>query len=37
MVRLVLPETASKQAEVLGTGPEAAPAVVGMLQEIGVV
>jgi electron transfer flavoprotein beta subunit len=37
MVRLVLPQTASKQAEVLGTGPDAAPAVVRMLQEIGVV
>ncbi len=37
MVRLVLPQTASKEAEVLGTGPEAAPAVVRVLQEIGVV
>ena len=37
MVRLVLPETSSKQAEVLGTGPDAAPAVVRVLQEIGVV
>jgi electron transfer flavoprotein beta subunit len=37
MVRLVLPETSSKQAEVLGRGPEAAPAVVEVLQEIGVV
>jgi electron transfer flavoprotein beta subunit len=37
MVRLVLPQTASKQAEVLGRGPEAAPAVVRVLQEIGVV
>ncbi len=36
MVRLVLPEGSSKQAEVLGHGPEAAPAVVEMLQEIGV-
>jgi electron transfer flavoprotein beta subunit len=36
MVRLVLPEGSSKQAEVLGRGPEAAPAVVEMLQEIGV-
>jgi electron transfer flavoprotein beta subunit len=36
MVRLVLPSTSSKQAEILGRGPEAAPAVVGMLQEIGV-
>lgn len=37
MVRLVLPEGSSKQAEVLGRGPEAAPAVVSILQEIGVV
>lgn len=36
MVRLVLPETSSKQAEVLGRGPEAAPAVVEILQSIGV-
>ena len=37
MVRLVLPEGSSKQAQVLGHGPEAAPAVVEILQEIGVV
>jgi electron transfer flavoprotein beta subunit len=37
MVRLVLPETSSKQAEILGRGPEAAPAVVEILQSIGVV
>ena len=37
MVRLVLPEGTSKQAEILGRGPEAAPAVVSILQEIGVV
>jgi electron transfer flavoprotein beta subunit len=36
MVRLVLPEASAKQAEVLGRGPEAAPAVVSILQEIGV-
>jgi electron transfer flavoprotein beta subunit len=36
MVRLVLPEGTSKQAEVLGHGAEAAPAVVAMLSEIGV-
>jgi electron transfer flavoprotein beta subunit len=36
MVRLVLPETSSKQAELLGRGPEAAPAVVEVLQQIGV-
>jgi electron transfer flavoprotein beta subunit len=37
MVRLVLPAGSSKQAEVLGHGPEAASAVVEILQEIGVV
>jgi electron transfer flavoprotein beta subunit len=37
MVRLVLPPGSSKQAEVLGHGPEAAPAVVQILQEIGLV
>jgi electron transfer flavoprotein beta subunit len=37
MRRLVLPETSSKQAEILGHGPEAAPAVVRILQEIGVI
>jgi electron transfer flavoprotein beta subunit len=37
MVRLALPEGSSKQAEVLGRGPEAAPAVVEILQQIGVV
>jgi electron transfer flavoprotein beta subunit len=36
MVRLVLPASSSKQAEVLGHGPEAAPAVVEILQSIGV-
>ena len=36
MVRLVLPPSSSKQAEVLGRGPEAAPAVVEILQSIGV-
>jgi electron transfer flavoprotein beta subunit len=36
MVRLVLPEGSSKQAEVLGHGAEAAPAVVEILQSIGV-
>ena len=36
MRRLVLPQSAGKQAEVLGRGAEAAPAVVGVLQEIGV-
>jgi hypothetical protein len=37
MVRLLLPEGAGKQVEVLGRGPEAAPAVVAVLREIGVV
>ena len=37
MVRLEVPEASAKQAEVLGRGPEAAPAVVEVLQEIGVV
>jgi electron transfer flavoprotein beta subunit len=36
MRRLLLPEGSSKQAEVLGHGPEAAPRVVEMLTEIGV-
>jgi electron transfer flavoprotein beta subunit len=36
MRRLLLPEGSGKQAEVLGRGPEAAPAVVAILQEIGV-
>jgi len=34
-VKLTLPEGASKQAEILGHGPEAAPAVVEMLRRIG--
>jgi electron transfer flavoprotein beta subunit len=36
MVRLQVPPGAGKQAEVLGHGPEAAPKVVEILQEIGV-
>ena len=36
MVRLLLPESSSKQAEVLGRGAEAAPRVVEILTEIGV-
>jgi electron transfer flavoprotein beta subunit len=36
MVRLRLPEGSSKQAEVLGHGPDAAPRVVEILAEIGV-
>ena len=37
MVRLVLPPGSGKQVEILGRGPEAAPAVVSMLQELGLV
>jgi electron transfer flavoprotein beta subunit len=36
MVRLLLPEGSGKQVQVLGQGPEAAPAVVAVLQELGV-
>jgi electron transfer flavoprotein beta subunit len=36
MVRLVVPQGSAKQAEVLGRGPEAAPAVVRVLQDLGV-
>ncbi len=36
MVKLIIPDTSTKQAQVLGRGPEAAPAVVEILQEIGV-
>jgi electron transfer flavoprotein beta subunit len=36
MVRLMLPEGSSKQAEVLGHGADAAPRVVEILSEIGV-
>ncbi|MGH2888942.1 MAG: electron transfer flavoprotein subunit beta/FixA family protein, partial [Solirubrobacteraceae bacterium] len=36
MVRLIVPEGSSKQAEVLGTGADAAPRVVEILQEVGV-
>jgi electron transfer flavoprotein beta subunit len=37
MVRLVLPEASSKQVEILGSGPDAAPKVVEILQEIGAI
>jgi electron transfer flavoprotein beta subunit len=37
MVRLALPPGSSKQAQVLGNGADAAPAVVGVLQELGLV
>jgi electron transfer flavoprotein beta subunit len=36
MLRLVVPESQGKEAEILGRGPEAAPAVVDVLQRIGV-
>jgi electron transfer flavoprotein beta subunit len=36
LVRLVVPEGRSKQAVVLGQGPDAAPAVVDMLGSLGV-
>jgi electron transfer flavoprotein beta subunit len=35
MVKLTLPPGSGKQAEVLGNGADAAPAVVGMLDELG--
>jgi electron transfer flavoprotein beta subunit len=37
MLRLVVPQGAAKQAQVLGHGPEAAPAVVEVLQSLGVI
>jgi electron transfer flavoprotein beta subunit len=37
MVRLVLPPGSGKQVQVLGNGAEAAPAVVGVLTELGLV
>ena len=37
MVRLLVPPGSGKQAEVLGYGPEAAPAVVGVLRDLGLV
>jgi electron transfer flavoprotein beta subunit len=37
MVKLALPAGSGKQAEVLGDGPGAAPAVVGVLHELGLV
>jgi electron transfer flavoprotein beta subunit len=37
LVRLAVPGGSGKQTEVLGTGPEAAPAVVGVLRELGLV
>jgi electron transfer flavoprotein beta subunit len=35
-LRLVVPEGQGKQAEILGSGPEAAPAVVEVMRELGV-
>jgi electron transfer flavoprotein beta subunit len=37
LVRLVVPQAAAKEAQVLGHGPDAAPAVVAMLQGVGLV
>jgi electron transfer flavoprotein beta subunit len=37
LVRLALPPGSGKQAEVLGNGADAAPAVVGVLHELGLV
>ena len=37
MLRLVVPQAAAKEAQVLGHGPQAAPAVVEMLQGVGLV
>ena len=37
MVKLALPPGSGKQAEILGDGPGAAPAVVGVLHELGLV
>jgi electron transfer flavoprotein beta subunit len=36
LVRLVVPEGRGKQAEVLGDGPSAAPAVVELFQRLGI-
>jgi electron transfer flavoprotein beta subunit len=36
MLRLIVPPGQGKQAEILGSGPDAAPAVVEMMREIGV-
>jgi electron transfer flavoprotein beta subunit len=35
-LRLVVPEGQGKQAEILGTGPDAAPKVVEVMQQLGV-
>jgi electron transfer flavoprotein beta subunit len=37
MVRLKLPPSSGNRVEVLGHGPEAAPAVVDVLQGLGVI
>jgi electron transfer flavoprotein beta subunit len=36
MIRLAVPSTGAKQAQLLGNGPQAAPAVVEVLREVGV-
>jgi hypothetical protein len=36
-VRLVVPEGQGKQAQILGHGPDAAPAVVEILRQAGLV
>jgi hypothetical protein len=35
-LRLVVPEGSRKQAEILGEGPDAAPRVVEVMQQLGV-
>jgi hypothetical protein len=35
-LRLIVPEGQGKQAEILGSGPEAAPKVVEVMQSLGV-
>jgi hypothetical protein len=37
MLRLVVPPGQGKRAEILGSGPSAAPAVVDMLRDIGLI
>jgi hypothetical protein len=37
MLKLVVPPGSGKQVQVLGHGAEAAPAVVGVLSELGLV
>jgi len=35
LIRLIVPSESEGSAEILGTGPDAAPRVVAMLREIG--